>query len=123
MPAPTSLGSFSHYYHYGSKNLYLPLLSCASARQIDFHPSLQYIDSGANAIFSYEDGVATSREMLKDLGLNAYEADKRIVVMSNCLFWAGGPSIPLQTSLSGLLQISDLLKFGALKEEVKFDGN
>jgi hypothetical protein len=83
----------------------------------------QYIDSGAKAIFSSEDGVATSREMFKDLGLSAHEADKRIVVMSNCLAWAGGPSIPLSPGLSGLLQVSSLLTSGALKEEEKFDGN
>jgi 4-coumarate--CoA ligase len=82
----------------------------------------QYIDSGAMAIFSSEDGVATSREMLKDLGLSAHEADKRIFVMSNCLAWAGGPSIPLKPGLSGLLQVSDFFKFGTLEEEEKFDG-
>jgi len=59
--------------------------------------------------------------MLKDLGFSAYEADKRIIVMANCLAWAGGPSIPLNSKLSGLLQVSDLLKLGALKEEEKFD--
>ena len=83
----------------------------------------QYIDSGAMAIFSSEDGVMTSREMLKDLGLSAHEADKRIVVMSNCLAWAGGPSSPLIPGLSGLLQVSDLLKSGSLKEEERFDGD
>jgi len=83
----------------------------------------QYIDSGAWAIFTSEDGVATSREMLGDLGLNAYEADRRIFVMSNCLAWAGGPSIPIKSDLSGFLQVSDLLKLGALKEEDRFDGD
>lgn len=83
----------------------------------------QYIDSGAKTIFSSEDGVANSREMLKGLGLNNHEADERIVVMSNCLAWAGGPRIPLKSGLSGLLQVSDLLNIGTLKEEEKFNGN
>ena len=83
----------------------------------------QFIDSGANTILSSEDGVATSREMFKNLGLNTREADKRIMVMSNCLAWAGGPSSPLNPGLSGLVQISDLLKLGTLEQEEPFNGS
>ncbi|KAF9565569.1 AMP binding protein [Agrocybe pediades] len=85
--------------------------------------AFQYTDSGAKVIFANEDGVATARETLKSLGLSRSEAEKRIVVLTNGLEWAGGPSAPKRPELAGLLTMADLLKLGTLKEEEKFDGD
>ncbi|KAF8967926.1 AMP binding protein [Flammula alnicola] len=82
----------------------------------------QYTDSRAKLIFASEEGVATVRETLKSLGVSKTEADKRIIVMTSGLEWAGGPSTPSKPELAGLLTAVDLLKLGTLKEEEKFEG-
>jgi len=89
-----------------------------NARELAF----QYTDSKAKVIFSSEDGVATVRETLKSLGLSKAEADQRIVVLTNDLQWAGGPSTSRRPEHARLLTVADLLKLGSLKEEEKFDG-
>lgn len=61
-------------------------------------------------------------EMFKLLGVDAVEAQKRIIVLTTGLQWAGGPSAPLSAPAKGLLVMSDLLQFGALAEEEKYDG-
>ncbi len=60
--------------------------------------------------------------MLKDLGVGACQADKRIIVMANGLDWAGGPAVLVKSDLSDLLKVADLLNMGHLEEEEKFDG-
>jgi len=83
----------------------------------------QYTDSRATLIFTSEDGVATVRQTLQDLGVGKAEAEKRIVVMTESLQWAGGPFIPTKPEVAGLVTVADLLKLGTLKEEEKFDGD
>lgn len=89
-----------------------------NARELAF----QYTDSGAKLIFANEDGVATVRQTLKDLGFSKEEADKRIIVIPESLAWIGGPDVPRKPELAGLLSAPDLLKLGTLKEEEKFEG-
>jgi 4-coumarate--CoA ligase len=81
----------------------------------------QYIDSGAKLILSNEEGVTAIQNMLKDR-MSPSEVDQRIIVMTNGLEWAYGPTVPIRPELSDLLKIGDLLKLGTLKEEEKFDG-
>jgi len=50
------------------------------------------------------------------------DADKRIVVMTDGLEWAGGPSAPTKPELAGLVKVSDLLTLGSLTREENFDG-
>ncbi|KIM40250.1 hypothetical protein M413DRAFT_175243 [Hebeloma cylindrosporum] len=90
-----------------------------NARELAF----QYTDSRAKLIFSSEDGVAVVRQTLKELGVSKAEADKRIIVMTESLQWAGGPSVPIKPELAGLLTVADLLKLGTLKHEEKFEGD
>lgn len=89
-----------------------------NARELAF----QYTDSGAKLIFANEDGVATVRQTLKDLGFSKEEADKRIIVIPESLAWIGGPDVPRKLELAGLLSAPNLLKLGTLKEEEKFEG-
>ncbi|KAJ3496824.1 hypothetical protein NLJ89_g10432 [Agrocybe chaxingu] len=84
--------------------------------------AFQYTDSGARLVFASEDGAAVVRATLKSLGLSESEADKRIIVMTNGLDWVGGPAAPIRPEVSKLVKVADLLKFGALREEEKFDG-
>lgn len=93
--------------------------SAYNARELAF----QYTDSGANLIFASEEGVPTARETLKSLGLSTDDSNKRIVVMSSGLAWAGGPSVPITPDSQGLSTVADLLHLGSLKEEEKFDGD
>ncbi|PPQ89783.1 hypothetical protein CVT25_008160 [Psilocybe cyanescens] len=93
--------------------------SAYNARELAF----QYTDSGANLIFASEEGVPTARETLKSLGLSTDDSNKRIVVMSSGLAWAGGPSLPIIPDSQGLSTVADLLHLGSLKEEEKFDGD
>ncbi|PPQ66308.1 hypothetical protein CVT24_007305 [Panaeolus cyanescens] len=92
--------------------------SAYTAKELAF----QYTDSGAHLVFSSEEGVPTVRQTLKDLGLSPTEADKRIIVITNSLEWAGGPSVAVNPELKGLLTVSQLLTLGTLKEEEKFVG-
>ena len=90
-----------------------------NARELAF----QYTDSRAKLIFSSEDGITVVRQTLEDLGVSKAEADKRIIVMTESLQWAGGPSVPIKPELAGMLTVADLLKLGTLKHEEKFDGD
>lgn len=89
-----------------------------TAREVAY----QYTDSGAKVIFCSEDGVPTARETLQGLGLSKDEINKRIVVMTDGLDWAGGPSAPRKPESAGLLSAADLLRLGSLSEEEKFVG-
>jgi acyl-coenzyme A synthetase/AMP-(fatty) acid ligase len=90
-----------------------------NARELAF----QYTDSGATLIFTSEDGVATVRQTLEDLGVDKAEADKRIIVMTESLQWAGGPFVLTKPEIAGLVTVADLLKLGTLRQEEKFDGD
>jgi len=85
--------------------------------------ALQYTDSRATLIFTSEGGVAAVRQTLQDLGVGKAEADKRIIIMTESLKWAGGPFVPSKPEIAGLVTLADLLELGTLKEEEKFDGN
>jgi 4-coumarate--CoA ligase len=61
--------------------------------------------------------------MFKELGVSLADAQKRIIVLTNDLSWAGGPSASLSTPARGLLQLGDLLKLGTLPEEEKFNNH
>lgn len=82
----------------------------------------QYTDSGARLVFTSEEGIATVLEMFKELGLARSEIEKRIIVMSNDLQWAGGPKASSASEVAGLLRLEDFLQRGAMKEEEKFEG-
>lgn len=85
--------------------------------------AFQYTDSRAKLIFASEDGVAVVRQTLENLGVSKVEADKRIIVMTESLQWAGGPSVPIKPELVGMLTVAGLLKLGTLKHEERFDGD
>lgn len=93
--------------------------SAYNARELAF----QFTDSGAKFILTSEEGIAVVRETLKSLGLKDSEVNKRIIVMTGGLEWAGGPSVPITPAAKGLTTVADLLKLGSLKEEEKFNGD
>ncbi|PFH52098.1 hypothetical protein AMATHDRAFT_74397 [Amanita thiersii Skay4041] len=82
----------------------------------------QYKDSGARLIITSEDGLATIRKMLKELGIKEEQANRRIIILGSNLEWAGGPTAPHEPEAAGLLRIEDLLNLGTLSEEEKFEG-
>lgn len=90
-----------------------------NARELLF----QYTDSHATIIYTTPEGLPVVRQTLQELGLNKSEADKRIVILPQCLKWAGGPGAPRHPDTIGLLEIEDLLNKGALQAEEPFDGN
>ncbi|KAK0483969.1 AMP binding protein [Armillaria novae-zelandiae] len=79
----------------------------------------QYTDSRARRIFTTEDSLPVVRAMFEEVGVKGDEADARIIVLGKSLKWAGGPDAPRTTPL---LHMEDLLAFGSLEEEEKFDG-
>ncbi len=60
--------------------------------------------------------------MFKEIGVGE-EGEKRIIVLSNSLAWAGGPDAASKSESAGLPRMEDLLSSGSLEEEEKFDGN
>ncbi|PBK82853.1 AMP binding protein [Armillaria gallica] len=82
----------------------------------------QYTDSRASYVFTTEEGLPTVRKMFKTIGVGS-EGDKKILLFSNSLSWAGGPDAPRSPHTAGLLRIDDLLSLGQLKEEEKFEGD
>ncbi|KAK0503575.1 AMP binding protein [Armillaria luteobubalina] len=79
----------------------------------------QYTDSRARRIFTTEDSLPVVRAMFEEVGVQGDQADARIIVLGKGLKWAGGPDAPRTSSL---LHMEDLLGFGSLEEEEKFDG-
>ena len=93
--------------------------SAYNARELTF----QYTDSGARLIFTSEDGYPTVQETLKGLGLSQQEVNQRVIVMTDGLEWAGGPgATSIKLNLAHVIKLADLLKFGTLKGEERFDG-
>ncbi|KAK0498257.1 AMP binding protein [Armillaria luteobubalina] len=82
----------------------------------------QYTDSRAHFVFSTEDGLPTVRAMFKEIGVGE-EGEKRIIVLSNSLAWAGGPDAASKPESAGLPRMEDLLSSGSLEKEEKFDGD
>ncbi|KAJ7829703.1 AMP binding protein [Mycena leptocephala] len=82
----------------------------------------QYIDSGAKLILTAEEGISTVRAMFAELGLSKDDGDKRTIVLSNDLRWAGGPAVKALPDAAGFLGFGDLLSRGQLVEEEKFEG-
>lgn len=73
-------------------------------------------------MFTTEAGVPTVRETLKELGLNKSEADRRIIVLTPGLDWAGGPVVLRKLDNAHLKSATSFLGLGTLKEEEKFEG-
>ncbi|KAK0220634.1 hypothetical protein IW262DRAFT_1244321, partial [Armillaria fumosa] len=67
----------------------------------------QYTDSRARQIFTTEDSLPVVRVMFEEVSVKGDEADAEIIVLSKGL---------------NLLYMEDLLGFGLLEEEEKFDG-
>jgi acyl-coenzyme A synthetase/AMP-(fatty) acid ligase len=82
----------------------------------------QYTDSGAKLILTAEEGISTVRAMFAELGLSKDDGDKRTIVLSNDLRWAGGPGVRALPDAAGFLGFGDLLSRGQLVEEEKFEG-
>lgn len=85
--------------------------------------AFQYADSRAKFIFTTEDGLPTVREAFKLLKITQDEGDRRIIILSNCLAWAGGPAAARAAEASQLLQMDSLLGIGTLDREENFDGD
>lgn len=79
------------------------------------------MDSGAKFILTSEEGILTVLEMLKSLNVEKDEARKRLIVLGNCLSWAGGPSAPKPSNT--FLPMEALLQTGSLSQEEKFEGD
>ncbi|EAU91467.1 AMP binding protein [Coprinopsis cinerea okayama7 len=92
--------------------------SAYNARELAF----QYTDSRAHLLFTSEEGIPVVLEMFKSLGVSSAEAQKRIIVMTTSLHWAGGPTIPVSPAARGLTTVASLLQLGTLEAEEKFDG-
>ncbi|KAK7045638.1 hypothetical protein VNI00_007471 [Paramarasmius palmivorus] len=80
----------------------------------------QYHDSGAFLLMTTPDGLAVVRDMFKSLQIP--DGHKRIIVISDGLAWAGGPSTAPRREADGLLGMDDLLTRGTLTKEASFDG-
>lgn len=92
--------------------------SAYNARELAY----QYVDSSAVLILTSEEGLAVSRETLRDLGFADGQVDRKIVVMGSSLGWAGGPIAARKPEAVGLVYMEDLLRLGTLVEEENFDG-
>lgn len=83
----------------------------------------QYTDAGAHLVFTHPSQVGTVRSMLRSLGCSEQEIRSRVIVAG--AQWITGdidPSVP-DTELKGLVNITQLLGRGELKEEINFDGD
>jgi 4-coumarate--CoA ligase len=80
----------------------------------------QYCDSGATFVLATPDNAAVALEMFKGLGLTQADAEKRVILLTKSLAWAGGPSTSENTN--GLVTFEQLLSLGVLQEEERFDG-
>lgn len=92
--------------------------SAYNARELGY----QYADSGAELVFTSEEGIPVVVEMLKAAGLTDSEAKRRIIVLTTSLHWAGAPYVPIAPVAQGFAVLADLLGRGALPEEEKFEG-
>lgn len=73
-------------------------------------------------MFTSEEGVPTVLRMFKEFGVTPSEAATKIILLTNGLDWAGGPSVPKEKDAEGLPSMEDFLTRGALHVEEKFDG-
>lgn len=78
------------------------------------------MDSSAKFIITSQEGVPLVREMFASLNMHPSESDSKIIVLSECLRWAGGPSGSL--GWGTLLTMEELLATGTLPAEEKFEG-
>ncbi|KAJ7136077.1 AMP binding protein [Mycena epipterygia] len=83
----------------------------------------QYLDSGAKLLLTAEGGVSIVNAMFSELGITKEEANKRTVVLSRDLRWAGGPGAARSADAVGLLKMEDLLSRGTMEHEEKFEGS
>ncbi|KAG6813535.1 hypothetical protein H0H92_010240 [Tricholoma furcatifolium] len=85
--------------------------------------AFQYSDSGANLLFSSEEGLSTVFAMFDLLGVPQSEARNRVVVLETGLEWAGGPPRLRIAAAKGLKSLRDLINGGGkLDREESFDG-
>lgn len=82
----------------------------------------QYQDSRAKLVIALDDNLPVVHEMFKEIGVSKAEADKRIVVLSKDLRWAGGPAAAPHPASKGLLRMEYLLGMGKLSKEEEFNG-
>uniref|UniRef100_A0A0W0EX21 Putative AMP binding protein n=1 Tax=Moniliophthora roreri TaxID=221103 RepID=A0A0W0EX21_MONRR len=82
----------------------------------------QYHDSNAFLLMTTPDCITVVRDMFKALQIPQAEGDKRIIVISDSLAWAGGPRSAPRREAAGLLGMEELLTRGTLTTEAKFDG-
>ncbi|KAF7321573.1 AMP binding protein [Mycena kentingensis (nom. inval.)] len=85
----------------------------------------QYIDSCAQILLTFEDGLSTVRAMFKECAIPETEANKRIIVLGRDLRWAGGPAAPVPKGSEGLLRMENFFGMGSLpiNGEDKFEGS
>jgi 4-coumarate--CoA ligase len=82
----------------------------------------QYTDAGAHLVFTHPSQVGTVRSMLRSAGCSEQEIRSRVIVAG--ARWITGDndaSVP-DAELKDLVNITQLLERGELKEEVSFDG-
>ncbi|KAJ7449083.1 AMP binding protein [Mycena galericulata] len=82
----------------------------------------QYTDSRAHLVITTDDGLSNVRAMFAELGVARAEGDRRIIVLTQDLTWAGGPAAKQSSDAAGLVTMEELLKGGRLPQEEKFDG-
>ncbi|KAF8688769.1 hypothetical protein AX14_003417 [Amanita brunnescens Koide BX004] len=119
---PTHYAGQSYYWDQASfaAGLRCTLANSAyNAREL----ASQYADSGALLGLTSEDGLATTQEALRNLGLTGDQVNERIVVLGSSLGWLGGPAAPGKAEAAGHVHMEGLLKPGSLTEEEKFDGS
>jgi len=92
--------------------------SAYNAHELEF----QFTDSRAKLIFTSEEGAVVARQTLKNMGLSAAEADKKLILIPDSLDWLGGPSTPVKPEVANLTKVPELLTLGSLAREEKFDG-
>ncbi|KAJ7575981.1 AMP binding protein [Mycena floridula] len=95
-----------------------PANSAYTARELTF----QYLDSKAHLVMTSVANVEIVRTMFKELGFSAEDADARIIVIDADAEMNWAKNTCVGTRSTGLLTFEDLLSFGCLAEEEKFDG-
>ncbi|KAJ7106027.1 AMP binding protein [Mycena crocata] len=85
--------------------------------------AFQYGNSGAKLVLTSEDGLGVVQTMLAESGISKEDAEKRIILLSNDLRWAGGPSAARNPVVAGVPRLEDLLGMGKLNQEETFEGS
>lgn len=97
-------------------------VSLANSGYVAKELTFQFTDSKAKVVFTNVGGLTVVREMFVSLGISAFEAARRIIVIGDSLEWAGGPSVPKLEAQKPFMPWEGLLNRGSLSEKEKFDG-